>query len=63
MLDLTDRVGRLVREMTDGPGASVVLERVAEEIGWLADDDPAASAPRRRRAATGDGVARADRAA
>jgi hypothetical protein len=62
VLALTDRVGLLVREMTDGLGARVVLERVAGEIGWLADDDPAASAPRLRRAASG-GVARADRAA
>jgi hypothetical protein len=61
VLNLTDRAGRLVREMTDGPGVRVVLERLAGEIGWLADDDPAASAPRRRRAAYGGGVARADR--
>jgi hypothetical protein len=62
MLELTDRAGRLVREMTTGPGSRVVLERVAGVIGWLADDDPAASAPRRRRAAVDGGAVRADRA-
>jgi glycosyltransferase involved in cell wall biosynthesis len=56
VLDLSDRVGRLVREMTDGPGSQVVLERLAGEIGWLADDDPAVSAPRRRRAVSGGAV-------
>jgi hypothetical protein len=62
VLNLTDRAGWLIREMTGGPGVRVVLERIAGEIGWLADDEPSASAPRRRRAAYGGGTARADRA-
>jgi hypothetical protein len=63
VLDLTDRVGRLIQEMTAGPGAQVVLERVAEEIGWMADDHSDASTPRRRRAAPSSDADRADHAA
>ena len=48
VLDLVDRAGRILREMTDGPGAQRALDRIAGEINLLADDDPAASAPRRR---------------
>ncbi|HMB04976.1 MAG TPA: glycosyltransferase family 4 protein [Isosphaeraceae bacterium] len=62
VLGLTDRAARIIREMGAGPGTRAVVDRVAEEIGRLADDGPAPD-PFGRRAGPERAAARGGRAA